>query len=225
MIKSNLLFVLFLTTIFSGGQKCETDYLSFLSGIQTTQDSLRSAYLRSDSMEQNRIIENARIYLEETIRDSVFPFWYGTKWDFNGTTRTPGKGRIACGYFVTNILTDVGFDIPRIKWAQSPSEVFIKKLSHEIRRYSNSSISNVEAELLKMGNGLYLVGLDNHTGFVTVQNERVRFVHADYYDPEVGVVSEKLNSENPMANSSYWIIGKLFSDSMIRAWLNKRPLR
>lgn len=35
------------------------------------------------------------------ITQKVFPYWYGTKWDFNGTTEMPQEGSIACGYFVT----------------------------------------------------------------------------------------------------------------------------
>ena len=33
----------------------------------------------------------------EFVVDSLLPCWYGTPWDFNGITETPGQGKIACG--------------------------------------------------------------------------------------------------------------------------------
>ena len=179
-----------------------------------------SEYSESDSIGQDSIISIARDYLINTMTKEVFPCWYGTKWDFNGTTRTPQKGKISCGYFVTNILTDVGFNIPRVKWAQSASEVFIKKLSFgNIDRFSNKSISTIEKYLRKSGNGLYIVGLDCHTGFVFVDNDEIRFIHADYYEPEIGVVSEKIDSHSPIADSKYRVFGKLMSDEMVLNWI------
>ena len=146
----------------------------------------------------------------------IFPYWYGTQWDFNGTKRTPKKGKISCGYFVTNLLTDVGFTIPRIKWAQSASEVFIKKLAYnKVKRFSNASITKVEQHLIDSGNGLYVVGLDSYTGFIYVEDTSVRFIHADYYESEIGVVSEKLDSHSSIKNSSYRVIDKLMSDAMV----------
>ena len=47
----------------------------------------------------------------ETIHNGIPGYWIGTVWDFNGVTRTPKQGAIACGYFVTNVLTDLGFKI------------------------------------------------------------------------------------------------------------------
>jgi hypothetical protein len=114
----------------------------------------------------------------------------------------------------------VGFNIPRIKWAQSPSEIFIKKLSFgNVDRFSNVPILTIEKYLKKSGNGIYLVGLDCHTGFIFVNNDEIRFIHADYYEPEKGVVSEKINSNSPIADSRYRVIGKLMSDKMIINWI------
>jgi len=71
---------------------------------------------------------------------------------------------------------------------------------------------------------LYLVGLDSHTGFIYVHNNTIRFIHADYYEPEIGVVSEKIDSESPIKDSKYRIIGKLMSDEMIIAWIKNERL-
>ena len=63
------------------------------------------------------MITTARAYLLTAI-DAHFEHWKGTPWDFNGTTRIPGQGTIACGYFVTTALQDAGFDLPRYRCGQ-----------------------------------------------------------------------------------------------------------
>jgi hypothetical protein len=65
------------------------------------------------------------------IVDSVFPYWHGTQRDFNGTTQTPRKGSIACGYFVSTVLRDAGIQLNRIKLGQSASQVFIKTFANK----------------------------------------------------------------------------------------------
>ncbi len=207
-------------------KKSKIAYSVFVKDIITKRDVLSEKYTKSvNSEEKKEVIKEARLFLVNTIATEIFPYWYGTKWSFSGMTRTPQKGRIACGYFITNVLTDVGFNIPRIKWAQSASEVFIKILSKkEIKRFMNKPITDVEEYLINSGNGLYLVGLDSHTGFIYVHQDKVRFIHADYYEPEKGVVSEKLNSYSPIAHSKYRVIGKLMSDQMIISWLKNERI-
>ena len=135
-------------------------------------------------------------------------------------TRAPGQGSIACGYFVTNVLTDAGFNIPGIKWAQSASEVFILKLAKkEIARFSNKPVEDVEAWLRKTGDGIYLVGLDSHAGFLIVNDNSIRFVHSNYYHREIGVMSQEINSVNPLRDFNYRRVGKLLSDEMMRSWI------
>ena len=48
----------------------------------------------------------------------------------------------------------------------------------------------------------------------------MKFVHSNYYHPEIGVMSEAINSENPLKHSKYIVIGKLLSDEMIVSWIN-----
>ncbi|MBW1297008.1 hypothetical protein [Aquimarina litoralis] len=196
-------------------------YDELLQDIERTRKSKQIAYTNAVSAEEkNTIITESRVYIYNTLTDKIFPFWYGTQWDFNGHTKTPKKGKIACGYFITTTLEDMGFNIPRYKWAQSASEIFIKKLAgNAIKRFTNASVKDVEEYLLPKGNGLYLVGLDDHTGYILVKDQEVRFIHSSYYQPEIGVMSEALNTENPLKYSKYRIIGKLLSDTMIINWI------
>lgn len=77
--------------------------------------------------------------------------------------------------------------------------------------------------LQNSGDGTYIVGLDTHVGFVTVEGEEMRFVHSSYYGPERKVVSETITGKNPLADSKYRVFGKIFSDEMLIKWLKKEP--
>ncbi|OQX88865.1 hypothetical protein B6D60_00860 [candidate division KSB1 bacterium 4484_87] len=203
-------------------QTAKKEYHALVQDIINTRNEYHANFMNADSTEKDALIKNARKYLTDEITNNIFPSWYGTKWDFYGMTRTPQKGKIACGYFVTTILSDIGFNIPRIKWAKSASEIFIKKLAlkKDIKRFLNRPISEVEKYLLKAGEGIYLVGLDNHVGFISVKDSTMNFIHSNYYHPEIGVMSESITSENPLHDSRYRVIGKLMSDQMIINWIN-----
>ncbi len=198
------------------------DYPAFLKGVLAQRNEYKLAYDKAVGPAKDSILNEARTYLVNTISDEVFPYWYGTPWDFNGTTRTPQKGKIACGYFVTTVLEDVGFKIPRTGWAQSASEVFIKKLAPDnIKRFSNRPLVEVEKYLLTSGDGLYVVGLDIHVGFIVVKDQSISFVHSNYYQPEIGVMKQDIDDKSPFKDSKYRIIGKLMSDEMVVNWINQ----
>ena len=48
----------------------------------------------------------------------IIPYWENTTWSFEGHTSKPTVGEIACGYFVSTTLKDVGLTINRYKLAQ-----------------------------------------------------------------------------------------------------------
>src|SRR5688572_11801089 len=56
-------------------------------------------------------VQKIPAYLETCLRDSMFEYWYGTRWGFYGTTPKPRQGKIACGYFVTTTLKHLGLNI------------------------------------------------------------------------------------------------------------------
>lgn len=220
------IFLLFfvLHSILAFSQSQAPTYSTLLEEVAIKQKAYYTNYNNAaNATTKDSLIKSAGIYLIDLISTEIFPHWYGTPWDFNGTSRIPGKGKIACGYFVCNVLTDIGFSIPRIKWAQSASEVFIKKLvlKKDLKRFFNKSLKEVEQYLCQSGEGLYLVGLDNHVGFILVKEGSIYFIHANYYQAEIGVMAEDIYTKNPLGDSKYRIIGKLFSDEMVHKWITK----
>lgn len=150
------------------------------------------------------------------LTDKIFPYWYGTNWDFNGNTQKLNEGKIACGYFVTTTLKQVGLDINRIKLAQCASEEMITTIVSEenVYRFSNKTIKDFEKSLEKIGNGIYIVGLDNHTGFILISNDGNYFIHSSGIPP-YQVVKDKLSESRLIVNSKYRVVGNLSSDKKL----------
>ncbi len=183
-----------------------------LGDYPKTLDSLKIIKENFKGKPINRIGEKFAAVLV----DKIFPYWYGTDWDFNGTSQNPNEGKIACGYFVTTTLKQVGLDINRIKLAQCASEEMIKELvsSDNIYRFSNKSIDEFEKSLVKIGNGIYVVGLDNHTGFVYISKNGNYFIHSSGIYP-YKVVKDKLSESRLIVNSKYRVVGNLSSDEKL----------
>ena len=199
-------------------------YAALKQRIESDRMEFAARYASADSATRITIVGSARHYLFDRITLDILPAWYGTPWDFNGTTRTPGTGTIACGYFVNTVLQDAGFKLPRIKWSQMAAEPITVKLSHHLQRFRDRPVSEVITYIQQRGDGLYKVGLDNHVGFIVSRNSIIRFVHSNYYQRETGVMSEPLDGNNPLAHSRYRIVGQLLGDELVRAWLEGRDL-
>jgi hypothetical protein len=177
---------------------------------------------KNNKIKQDSIIAEAQNYLL-TISDDFFRSWYNTPWTFHGHSQTPGEGSIACGYFVTTTLRDMGFNIPRIKWAQQASEYMIKKVTTDIKRFQQKPVKDVLDYIEAKGEGLYIVGLDSHVGYIYYLNGKMSFVHANYYRPQIGVMSEPLIGRNPLNDSKYRVIGKIFDREMVQSWIQNAP--
>lgn len=220
MVGSLLLALMMVQT---GCSQKPPDYAEVKSQIVERRVQLCAAY-SNEKCDKDSVVQCAQQFLFTTMTGQVSPSWYGTKWDYNGTTEEPRKGHIACGYFVTTTLRDLGFNIPRVRWAQLPSETMIKEMteSSQIKRYRFADIKHIESEIRTWGEGLYVVGMDSHTGFIVNINGKCRFVHADYFNPSFGVISEALNTDNPLKSSKYRVIGKILTGEMVRKWLENQ---
>lgn len=175
---------------------------------------------RGDARKNGQTTKEARDYLFEILSDSIFPYWYGTTWDFNGITQTPRKGDIACGYFVTTTLRDVGIQLQRYKLAQQGAADIAKKLCEPNSIKWFKSVESLANHLESKGeNQLYVIGLDYHVGFVLRENGESYFVHSNYID-RMGVIREKLESSAAIGASKAFVVGNLLeNEDLLRAWL------
>ncbi|MFL9835299.1 hypothetical protein [Chryseobacterium terrae] len=151
--------------------------------------------------------EEKEKYLFKFINYDIPNYWTSTPWSFNGTSREPQKRSIACGYFITNTLTDFGFDINRTYLAQQASSVMIKKLCKDVKYFTKRQ--DLDKYILsKDKNQIYIVGLDFHTGFITRENKDTYFIHSNYIKNK-GVVKEFTQTSQALNASKTFMIGTL----------------
>lgn len=145
--------------------------------------------------------------------------WKGTRYSYSGTSQQPGKGKIACGYYVSTVLRHAGFDVDRVGLARQPAEQILRTLvpDEQIRRFSWASRSTVVGHVIDRGPGVYIVGLDTHVGFLVNEADQVTFCHSTQRD-NIGVICEDAVT-SPSLKSRYTVVGALRHEAMLDAWL------
>ncbi len=157
----------------------------------------------------------------QLVADSILPYWYGTAWDFNGTSQTPGTGAIACGYFVSTVLRDAGLRVNRVKMGQMDSEEMIHHLAEkkDTKLFYEKPLTQVLAYLRQQGAGLYIIGLNSHVGFILVDDASCWFIHAKWFG-EKAVVKEDAATSNILYYATYRMVAKIStSRKLLHAWV------
>jgi hypothetical protein len=202
-------------------------YKEAIAKIDSERNALASQYQQAGTQaKKDEVINNARNVITQSVVTELFPYWYGTEWDFYGNTETPRQGKIACGYFVSTLLRDVGWKVERVRLAQQASENIILSLTKEphVKRFSRTPIEDFVNAVKEWGEGLYVVGLDIHTGFIVNTGGEVYFIHSSYAEP-YEVVKEKAAESRILSSSKYRVIGKLSADDrLITKWLFKNAI-
>ncbi len=166
--------------------------------------------------------DSLSIFLEEVLINKIFPFWYGTPWDFNGHTDVPNEGNIACGYFVSTTLKHLGFNLNRYKLAQQLPIHEAKTLSvgEPILKIKNDDFEIcLEKIKTNLSNGIYFVGLDvNHVGFLLKRKKHLLFIHANYGSPAEVIIENAAKS--PVLNSfRHFYIAKVSTNlTLLEYW-------
>jgi len=187
-----------------------------MENYPTTKKNIVAYVYRNCSV--NEIPHLQKVFIS-VVCDSIIPYWIGTKWNFNGITEIPQQGTIACGYFVATVLRDAGVKLNRIALSQCASEELIQKLISKkyIHRYRNISQEAFIAAIRHTGKGLYIVGLDNHTGFIYYANDGIWFIHSSYITPG-SVARQDAVYNSILTSSKYKVTGKLSDDETFLKW-------
>jgi hypothetical protein len=183
-------------------------------------EALRARHAEVLANGNTSITKTALKDLSAGITDRLIPHWYGTRWDFNGVTRTPGEGEIACGYFITTLALDAGLQVERAKLAQQASSNIIQTLCTEssIKRHWKGFDAFL-AHMRQSPNGLYIVGLDFHCGFFLKDDTGMYFIHSNYIGRK-GVMKEKAEDSQALSDSKSFMSGCLSSnEELAKKWL------
>ena len=204
-------------------QKTKT-YYQQLAEISTQNSKLKVSYQGGDSIKQHKSVSASKTYVYTQLIDNIFPSWYGTEWDYNGISNVPNKGQIACGYFVTTTLKHIGFNLNRYKLAQQYSHSIVNTLCDNVQQIRDNNTTKLFNYINSKPNQLYVVGLDNHVGFISKEADGIYFIHSSYLEP-VSVVKEKASISEALLSSNLFVLGHFSNnDQMITSWLTKREI-
>ena len=88
-----------------------------------------------------------------------------------------------------------------------------------IKRFSNTSSDDFIEAIDTWGEGLYVVGLDFHVGYIWHDGQQIHFIHSSI-QPTYRVLSEPANKSTVLENSNYRVLGKISEDDeLIEKWL------
>jgi len=188
-------------------------------------DLARRHAAATDPAEQAQVLATARALLEAALPE-MMRCWLGTPWDFNGMATQPGEGKIACGYFVATVLRDAGFQVDRVRLAQQPAELilttFVPRKALTLR--VGATYPDFCREVRALEPGIYIVGLDNHVGFLVLTAEGFDFIHSSGSSPRC-VVAEDSDQAHVLQRSRYRVLGNLTTQpELLRQWLSATPL-
>jgi hypothetical protein len=160
-------------------------------------------------------------YWVTLISNDLYEQWQNTPWDFNGTTNLPRQGAIACGYFVTTMLQDMDVKLNRIRLSTCASSEMMKGLTPQqpIRRLNHLSYADFNNTIKEYGKGVYVIGLDFHTGFIVNDGNENWFIHSNYIGRK-GVTKELVTSSAALQSSrTRWLVSLTGDTSFLQKWL------
>ncbi|WP_157449692.1 hypothetical protein [Croceitalea dokdonensis] len=200
-----------------------------IPGPKSYTDAKIEVYtLKKELAEQHRAgtisLDSVKGLFAENLLNTVIPYWYGTPWSFEGHTAIPNKGKIACGYFISTTLRDMGLMLNRYKLAQKgPLEEAMSigcgaPVTTLVTKNHNEAIAAVES---LVQDGIYIIGFGaGHVGYLLQREGLLYVIHSNYLYPGVVEIECLRNSRVFQSFSTFHIVNVSHNDFLILRWLN-----
>lgn len=193
----------------------DTSYTFSKNYVATTKSRIHPDRITEDSL--SHLFTNL-------LTEQIIPHWLGTPWSFEGHTSVPGSGEIACGYFVSTTLKDMGFNLDRYKFAQQlpineAKTLALGKPLLEINSNSTAERISILKDTLK--EGIYFLGFDkSHVGYIQKKNSELFVIHSNYIGAE-GVVIERINDSRVFSYyTRIYIVDISRNKGLMKKWVN-----
>lgn len=210
----------------------KTNEITNLKELLLSKDSLHSyTFVKKDikniltSLGEKEFSKDSASHIfKRLLLRRIIPYWENTRWSFEGHTAKPQVGEIACGYFVSTTLADVGLSINRYKLAQqSPineaKSLALKTEVIEINEGAKSENINKIDEVLK--EGIHFIGFDqSHVGYILKENRNLYLIHSNYISGKVEI-EPIAQSEVFASYSKYYIVELSTNNALIENWIKK----
>jgi hypothetical protein len=204
-------------------KKARQEYPQTKAQLASERESYFKRYQKANQKQKKLIIVEARQYLEESLLTKIFPAWYGTLWSFEGYSDRPGYGTIACGHFVATTLSHLGLNFNRVRMGQLDSPYLIKSFVPKAKTFKSYDwpIEKFLSKASDLGDGIFIVGMDNHAGLLAIQGGNHLFIHSGSMAYLSAAHAEPPGDRSQLAISRWRMAGKLFSDQMVVKWIKK----
>jgi len=194
------------------------------ANIEKIRTQLNQQYTMAATPERkSALLDSAMLLFSHYLLNAIIPHWYGTRWDFNGYTSKPNQGSIACGYFVSTTMRDMGLNLNRYKLAQQAPLNEAKSIAIDPGYVQHLTQDNSIEQIELLNNGLYFIGLNNHVGFLFLSNKVAYFIHSNYIDGHVMI--EKAERSEAFISNEYFLVNISINQEMAKKWLNKESIR
>ena len=204
--------------------KSKKSYKVEKAAVEKSRNNLSKKYFNALNIDdKNKLLDTVKVNFTKMLLNNIIPHWYGTVWDFNGYTAIPNKGTIACGYFVSTTLQDMGLNLNRYKLAQQGPENEAKSIAISLHEVLHFKENNITAQLKKLDDGVYFIGLDNHVGFLYIHNKNSYFLHSNYIDGKV--MLEHTDYSEAFHSGDYYISNITANTKLMEKWLKKEEIR
>lgn len=197
-----------------------------LATYETTKadiDELRNL-LKERFNEGSLALDDIKTAFTNYLVDRIIPYWYGTPWSFEGHTASPNQGEIACGYFISTTLRDMGLKLNRYKLAQkSPvDEARVLSCGSAIQSIVQDSPEKAFVEIDRLTKeGLYFIGFDaGHVGYLLKRKGQLLLIHSNYLVPRSVCIEPFESSRVFKSFSKFYIVDISHNDMLLQYWLN-----
>ena len=204
----------------------KTDLDSIAESYANTKVNTSELRLRLKEGLQSGTISFDHIKTEFTnqLVNKIIPHWYGTPWSFGGHTTIPNQGKIACGYFISTTLRDMGLKLNRYTLAQkSPlDEAKMISCGSEINKVVQDTPEKAFEEIDGLTKeGLYFIGFDEgHVGYLLKRKGQLFLIHSNYLNP-VSVCIETLKESRVFKRfNKFHLVDISHNDTLLQRWLD-----
>ena len=200
----------------------DKDYNLVKIDVNQLRSVLEKKYINiSDKVKQDQFLDSTMVVFTDYLITIIVPHWYETKWSFEGHSATPNKGEIACGYFVSTTLRDMGLNLNRYRLAQQGPEEEVASISIDQKNMitvKNHQLDSVFTILkTKYNPTLFFVGLDFHVGYLYLKDNQSYFIHSNYIDGHV-MIENTINSK-AFRSEKYFISNITGNRLLAKKWL------
>ena len=204
-------------------RKSDKPYETIKTNIGADRQSLQKLYNSGEIT-----LDSVSGYFTNRLINQVIPYWYGTPWDFDGYTNEPNEGTIACGYFISTTLKHMGINWNRYRLAQQAALLELMTVAgpgeiHALPETDPKDFIKYVKENLE--EGLYLLGLTSHVGFIYYVDGEVFFIHSNFVFPSE-VVIEYANVSNAILYSfDYYLTSISGNKYLLEKWLSGEEVK